>query len=43
MIDGEGPEARQYHGKGYGGGGGFYSNSGLQGLILLEICETLKD
>ena len=37
MINGEGPEATQYHGRGFGGGGGFYSNHGLQGVILLEI------
>ena len=39
MVDGAGPEASQYQGQGYGGGGNGYPDygDGLPGLILLEI------
>ena len=39
MVGGLGPEASQYQGQGYGGGGNGYSsyNDGLQGVILLEV------
>ena len=43
MVDGSGPEASSYQGRGFGGGGSGYNygvaeyGDGLQGLILLEI------
>ena len=39
MVDGLGPEASQYQGQGYGGGGNRYSSysDGLKGVILLEV------
>ena len=38
IVDGSGPEASQYQGEGYGGGGlGYNDWDGLQGVILLEV------
>ena len=40
LVDGAGPEASLYQGKGFGGGGGGPTNTsqhGLQGVILLEV------
>ena len=39
LVDGAGPQASQYQGQGYGGGGNGYPDygDGLPGLILLEI------
>ena len=40
MVSGAGPEASQYHGQGYGGGGNSHEyREGLQGVILLEVAE----
>lgn len=39
MVNGLGPEATHYHGRGYGGGGGGFSKYGLQGVILLEVVK----
>ena len=40
MVSGVGPEASQYHGQGYGGGGNSHeAREGLQGIILLEIVS----
>ena len=39
MVNGEGLQASQYQGAGYGAGGNGYSDyeEGLPGLILMEI------
>ena len=38
MVGGLGPEASQYQGQGYeGGGSGYYYSDRLQGVILLEV------
>ena len=40
LVSGAGPEASQYHGQGYGGGGNSHEyREGLQGVILLEVAE----
>ena len=43
LVDESGPEATEYQGKGFGGGGGFggqgIMGNGLQEVILLEIIS----
>ena len=36
FVNGFGPDSSEYEGKGYGGGG-YYSNDGLPGVLLLEV------
>jgi len=38
LVDNFGPSSNDYCGKGYGGGGGEYSNhGGLPGMVLIEV------
>ena len=39
LVDGAGPDANNYQGRGFGGGGSGYNDDGLQGVILIEITS----